>query len=93
MTAARAVRLTATDTERGCARCGTQRTVQLHPAHGRLCSDHATLPVGSYRQGLADDMVDFGRADAAFAHLGAWLAREVDDRFAAAARRLQPVTA
>lgn len=77
-----AVTIAATGTEFGCTRCGTQKTVQLHPHHGRLCSSHMTLPPGPFRSDLADDIVDFGRADAAFGYLAGWLRREVDRRFA-----------
>jgi hypothetical protein len=81
-----------TDTAAGCASCGAQGTVLLHPHHGRQCPDHITPPPGQYRHDLADDMVDLGRADAAFAYLRAWVAREIDARFAAV-RALDPLTA
>lgn len=80
--------LTETDPSFGCSRCGSQKTVLLHPHHGRLCSSHITLPPGMFRAGLAADMVDLGRADAAFAYLRAWMAREIDTRFAGPARAL-----
>ena len=75
------VMLYLTDTVHGCTSCGSQKTVTLHPHHGRRCSDHATLPTGPYRPDLAADMVEFGRADAAFAYLRAHLRREADVRF------------
>jgi hypothetical protein len=71
----------ATDTENGCTSCGSQKTVTLHPHHGRRCSDHATLPAGPYDRGLALDMVELGRPDAAFTYLAAHLRREADLRF------------
>lgn len=92
MTRADAVHLVATDTRFGCAGCGDQRTVQLHPRHGRLCSGCVTIPPGPFQRELAADMVDFGRADAAFGYLGAWLHRRIDERFATAALSLSPVT-
>lgn len=71
----------------GCTGCGSQATVQLHPRHGRLCPDHAVLPTvpdGPFRPDLADDMVQLGRADAAFRYLSAYLSAECDRRFGAA---------
>lgn len=53
----------------------------------------ATLPPGGYHRGLADDLVEMGRADAAFTYLGAFLAHEIDRRFTAAARRVEPFAA
>lgn len=41
------------------------------------------LPPGPFRQDVAEDMVDVGRADVAFAYLGAYLRRETRDRFQA----------
>lgn len=88
MTAA-PVLLTETDPKRGCTACGSSSTVQLHPHHGRLCPAHMTLPVGPFRSDLSMDIVDFGRADRAFAYLAGWLARECDVRFASARARLR----
>lgn len=79
-----AVHLVGTDPRDGCTACGSPATVTLSAFDGRRCSDHATLPPGGFRRDLADDMVAVGRADAAFAYLGAWLAAEADRRFAAA---------
>lgn len=80
MTAA-PIMVQATDTERGCTICRSQATVTLHPHHGRRCPDHATLPPGRYDRGLAADMVELGRPDAAFAYLAAHLHREANLRF------------
>lgn len=43
-----------------------------------------TLPPGGFRRDFAADMVDGGRADASFAYLGAYLARQIDRRFGVA---------
>lgn len=82
------VLVTETDPKRGCTACGSRDTVQLHPHHGRLCPDDMTLPVGPFRTDLAADIVDFGRADRAFAYLAGWLTREIEVRFAVARSRL-----
>jgi hypothetical protein len=84
----------ATDNADGCTakRCGDQRTVQLHPNLGRRCSVHATVPPGPFRADFAADMVDAGRADAAFAYLAAYLARTADERFGGRIRALAPVS-
>lgn len=82
--------IAATPQVEGCTGCGTQRTVLLHPHHGRQCPDHVTLPDGPFRADLAADMVELGRADRAFTYLRGWLARETDTRFARAAASLQP---
>lgn len=76
------VMVEATDPARGCTGCGDQRTVQLHPHLGRRCSVHATVPPGPFQADFAADMVDAGRADAAFAYLAAYLNREATERFA-----------
>jgi hypothetical protein len=47
-----------------------------------------TLPPGGYRRGLAEHMVDLGRADAAFAYLTGWMAHEIGARFDRATARL-----
>lgn len=85
-----AVQLTETSPRDGCTGpgCGAQQTVQLHPYDGRRCADHATLPPGPYDRSLADEMCVLGRHDAAFAYLRAWIAREADRRFTAAAARV-----
>lgn len=80
------VYLTAAKPEDGCAACHRQETVQLHPYRGRLCPSHAalpTIPPGPYRWDLAVEFVDLGRPDAAFAYLRAFMAAEIDRRFAA----------
>lgn len=69
------------DPGEGCADCGTQDTVQLHPHRGRLCPEHITLPPGPFRTDLAEHMVELQRADSAFAYLAAWLQRAADERF------------
>ena len=76
-----AVHLVAAKPQDGCATCGTQQTVQLHPYRGRQCSDHITLPPGGFRADLAADMVDVGRVDAAWNYLRAWLVAEGVRRF------------
>jgi hypothetical protein len=85
-----AVLLVAADPKDGCTAvgCGRRSTVQLHPYWDRLCPEHVVLPTvpeGPYRRDLADDMVDLGRAEAAFSYLRAWLAAEVGRRFGAVA--------
>ncbi|NUS59161.1 MAG: hypothetical protein HOV66_30535 [Streptomycetaceae bacterium] len=86
-----AVQLTETGPLLGCAACGERWTVQLHPYQGRLCPRHAVLPTvrpGPFDRGLALDMVDLGRPDAALRYLRVWLIHEIDERFDAAVRRL-----
>jgi hypothetical protein len=86
-----AVQIVETDPGEGCADCRARWTVQLHPFRGRLCARHAVLPTvrpGPFDRGLALEMVDLGRPDAALAYLRAWARREIDERFAAAVRRL-----
>lgn len=88
------ISLTATDPTRGCARCGAQQTVQLHPYRGRLFPRHAELPAappGSYRPDFAEHLVvEYHRPSTAFAYLAVCLAREIDRRFAAAVSALGP---
>lgn len=77
------VQLTATPTIKGCTApgCDSQRTVQLHPYHGRQCPEHVTLPPGPFRADLAADMVAMGHPSAAFAYLRAWLDADIDRKF------------
>ena len=87
------VGLQASNPEDGCAagRCGRRDTVQLHPYRGRLCPAHAqlpTVPPGPYRPDFAAELVELGRADAAFGYLRAFLRVEADRRYAAAAGAL-----
>ena len=90
MTAPQPVFLVGTSPTEGCTapNCGTQDTVLLHPHHGRQCPEHITLPPGSFRRDLADDMFDLGHVRAAWQYLAAYLAREARDRCAAAVGRL-----
>lgn len=48
----------------------------------------AHLPAGCFRHDLADHLVDLGRADSAFTYLRAHMARETDQRFAAASQAI-----
>lgn len=80
----------ATENTVGCTGCGEQRTVQLHPHLGRRCPVHATVPPGPFQADFAADMVDAGRADAAFGYLAAYLVRETSERFARARARFGP---
>lgn len=41
----------------------------------------ALLPAGDFQTELAADMVAVDRPHAAFSYLGAWLGREIDERF------------
>lgn len=78
----------ASDLRAGCTGCGSQKTVVLHPRDGRRCPACMTIPPGRFRQDLADDMVELGRVDAAFAYLGGWLAGQIDRRFELATDRI-----
>lgn len=84
--AARHVEIALSKPDAGCTArdCGDPRTVLIDGHRGRRCPDHATLPEGPFRADLAADMVELGRADAAFTYLGVWLAAECDRRFDAA---------
>lgn len=58
--------------------------VGLHDDRRDVGAYISSVPSGGFRADFAADMVDMGRPDAAFAYLGAWLARETDARFARA---------
>lgn len=84
------VNLTPPNLLNGCdaPRCHDPHTVMLHPHHGRLCSDHITIPPGAFRADLAADMVALGRIDAAWRYLAGWLEQETTRRFGAAVAAL-----